>query len=75
MRKTAYAALLALALPAGLSAQQPAAAPQANPITAVFRTRTLALQHNLAQAFDSIPERLFSYRPTTTTSSATSSAP
>jgi hypothetical protein len=64
MRKTAYAALLALALPAGLSAQQPAAAPQANPITAVFRTRTLALQHNLAQAFDSIPERLFSYRPT-----------
>ncbi|HET7228398.1 MAG TPA: DinB family protein [Longimicrobium sp.] len=59
-----YAVLLALALPAGLAAQQPAAPPQANPITTVFRTRTLALQRNLAQAFDSIPERLFTYRPT-----------
>ena len=62
--KTAYAVLLALALPAGLAAQQPPAAPQANPITTVFRTRTMAQQRNLAQAFDSIPERLFSYKPT-----------
>ena len=62
--KTAYAVLLALALPAGLAAQQPSAAPQANPITTVFRTRTMAQQRNLAQAFDSIPERLFSYKPT-----------
>ena len=59
-----YAVLLALALPASLAAQQPSAAAQANPITTVFRTRTLALQRNLAQAFDSIPERLFTYRPT-----------
>ncbi|HEX8242943.1 MAG TPA: DinB family protein [Longimicrobium sp.] len=63
--KTAYAVLLALALPAGLAAQQqPSATPPANPITTVFRTRTMTLQRNLAQAFDSIPERLFTYRPT-----------
>lgn len=62
--KTSYAVLLALALPAGLAAQQPSSAPPANPITTVFRTRTLNLQRNVAQAFDSIPERLFSYRPT-----------
>jgi hypothetical protein len=64
--KASYALLLAaLALPAGLAAQQqPAGTPPANPITAVFRGRTMALQRNLAQAFDSIPERLFSYKPT-----------
>lgn len=63
--KTAYAVLFALALPAGLAAQQqPPAAPQQDPITTVFRTRTMALQRNLAQAFDSIPERLFPYKPT-----------
>ena len=63
--KTAYAVLLALALPAGLAAQQqPPAGPPANPITTVFRGRTMALQRNLAQAFDSIPERLFTYKPT-----------
>jgi hypothetical protein len=62
--KTLNVVLLALALPAGLAAQQPAAGPPANPITAVFRSRTLALQRNLAQAFDSIPERLFTYKPT-----------
>lgn len=64
--RTAYTVLLALALalPASLAAQQPPAAPQANPITAVFQGRTMSLQRNLAQAFDSIPERLFSYSPT-----------
>jgi hypothetical protein len=62
--KTRYLVLLALALPAGLAAQQPSAAAQANPITAVFRARTLPLQRNLAQAFDSIPERLYGYKPT-----------
>lgn len=64
MKKSSYAVLLALVLPAGLAAQQPAAGPPANPITTVFRGRTLALQRNLAQAFDSIPERLFTYKPT-----------
>jgi len=64
--KASYALLLAaLALPAGLAAQQqPAGTPPANPITAVFRGRTMGLQRNLAQAFDSIPERLFTYKPT-----------
>ena len=62
--KISPAAFLALALPVGLAAQQPPAAPPANPITEVFRGRTMALQRNLAQAFDSIPERLFGYKPT-----------
>jgi hypothetical protein len=53
-------AILILALPASLAAQQPAA----NPITTTFRTRTMALQRNLAQAFDSIPESKFGYKPT-----------
>lgn len=56
------------ALPAALAAQQPsssgAAAPAANPITTVFRGRTMTLQRNLAQAFDSIPASKFSYKPT-----------
>jgi hypothetical protein len=48
-----------------LTAQQPtpAGAP-ANPITTAFRGRTMGLQRSLAQAFDSIPEPKFSYRPT-----------
>jgi uncharacterized damage-inducible protein DinB len=58
------AAILALALPVGLAAQQPAPAPQGGPITTVFRGRTMALQRNLAQAFDSIPEAKFTYKPT-----------
>jgi hypothetical protein len=62
--KISRAAFLALALPIGLAAQQPAAAPQANPITGVFRGRTMALQRNLALAFDSIPEAKFGYKPT-----------
>ena len=57
-------AVLALALPIGLAAQQPAAGSQANPITGVFRGRTMNLQRNLAAAFDSIPEAKFSYKPT-----------
>ena len=62
--KISLAVLLALALPAGLAAQQPSGGPPANPVTEVFRGRTLALQRNLAQAFDSIPGRLFTYKPT-----------
>jgi hypothetical protein len=61
--KNLHAAILVLALPASLAAQQPAG-PPANPITTAFRTRTLGLQRNLAQAFDSIPESKFSYKPT-----------
>ena len=62
--KTTYAAILALVLPATLVAQQPSATPPANPITTVFRGRTMGLQRTIAQAFDSIPESKFAYKPT-----------
>ena len=62
--KTLHAALLAVVLPMSLAAQQPAAAVAANPITTAFRGRTMTFQRNLAQAFDSIPEAKFTYRPT-----------
>jgi hypothetical protein len=63
--KSLHAALLCLALPlASPAAQQAPAGPQKDPVTAVFRTRTMGLQRNLAQAFDSIPEAKFGYRPT-----------
>ena len=61
--KISRIALLALALPMGLAAQTPAG-PPVNPVTTVFRTRTMTLQRNLAQAFDSIPESKFGYKPT-----------
>jgi uncharacterized damage-inducible protein DinB len=54
------AALVLVAVPFTLAAQQP----PANPITAVMKQRTMAFQQRLAQAFDSIPERIFSYKPT-----------
>ena len=62
--KSLYVAALALALPLTLTAQQAPAGPPVNPITAVFRTRTMSQQRNLAQAFDSIPAGKFSYKPT-----------
>jgi hypothetical protein len=63
--KILYVAVLAVMLPADLLAQQPTqAGPPANPITTVFRNRTMNLQRNLAQAFDSIPEGIFNYKPT-----------
>lgn len=62
--KRSCAAMFLLALPAALAAQQPSAGQQANPITASFRTRTMGLHRNLAQAFDSIPESKFGYKPT-----------
>lgn len=62
--KLSHAAIVTLLLPVSLAAQQPPAAPPANPITAVFRTRTMALQRNLAQALDSIPAAKFGYKPT-----------
>ena len=59
--KTTHAAILLLAVPALLAAQ---ATPPANPITTVLKNRTLGLQRNIAQAFDSIPESKFAYKPT-----------
>lgn len=62
--KRSHAVMLALlAMPVALAAQQPAG-PPVNPVTTVFRNRTLGLQRTLAQAFDSIPESKFSYKPT-----------
>ncbi|HEX7937632.1 MAG TPA: DinB family protein [Gemmatimonadaceae bacterium] len=55
-------ALLVIALPMSLVAQQPA--PTGGPVTTVFRGRTMGLQRNIAQAFDSIPESKFNYKPT-----------
>ena len=60
--KVRYLAVLTVALAAGAGAQQPAA--PANPITATFRGRITSLSHNVAQAFDSIPESKFGYKPT-----------
>ena len=60
-----HAAILALALPMGLAAQQPQGGPPpGGPITTAFRGRINTFQRNLAQAFDSIPESKFSYKPT-----------
>jgi uncharacterized damage-inducible protein DinB len=53
----------ALILPMSLAAQQPAGPPK-DPVTTVFRGRTMNLQRNIAQAFDSIPEAKFSFKPT-----------
>ena len=61
------AALLTLIVPIALEAQQPSAppaAPTTGPVTAAFRGRIASLQRNLAQAFDSIPESKFGYKPT-----------
>src|ERR1043166_587385 len=62
--KTLIRSALALTLPAVLAAQQPAAAPTANPITGAFKALIGGLSRNIAQAFDSIPESKFGYKPT-----------
>lgn len=64
MRKSLFA-LLAVAAPMTLAAQQPApSAPPANPITTSFKGRITNLHRNIQQAFDSIPASKFSYKPT-----------
>jgi uncharacterized damage-inducible protein DinB len=63
MRLSSFA-ILALAAPIALAAQQPPATPPANPITTAFRNRISAMHRNIAQAFDSIPESKFAYKPT-----------
>ena len=56
--------VVALALPAALAAQQPAAAPPANPITLAFKTSGARYAGWLTSAFDSIPASKYSYKPT-----------
>ena len=63
MRISSFA-FIVVAIPASLVAQQQSGTAPANPITTAFRTRTLGMQRNIAQAFDSIPESKFSYKPT-----------
>lgn len=62
--KTTLSLLLALALPVSVAEAQQPAAPVTNPITTAFKNRTTGLRRNIAQAFDSIPESKFSYKPT-----------
>src|SRR3989454_12744188 len=62
--KLSHFATLALVAPIAPALQHPPAAPAANPITTAFRTRISALHRNIAQAFDSIPESKFAYKPT-----------
>ncbi|MEP6494974.1 MAG: DinB family protein [bacterium] len=63
--KPIAAAILAMALPVTLAAQQPAnGAPVTDPIATAFRGRIVGLHRNIAQAFDSIPESKFAYKPT-----------
>ncbi len=63
--KIFHLAIIALGAPVALAAQTPpAASPPVEPVTTVFRTRTMSLQRNLAQAFDSIPASKFKYKPT-----------
>src|SRR5262250_3180089 len=58
--RVSRAALVFLALPITVRAQQQ----PPNPITAVMKQRTMTFQQRLVQAFDSIPERIFGYKPT-----------
>ncbi len=64
--KISCALIFVMALPVGLAAQTRAApaGPPVDPVTTVFRNRTMGLQRNLAQAFDSIPASKFNYKPT-----------
>ncbi|HJQ19225.1 MAG TPA: DinB family protein [Gemmatimonadaceae bacterium] len=63
--KLSHIAIVALALPIALAAQQPApATPPANPITQSFKGRIANYHRNVATAFDSIPESKFNFKPT-----------
>jgi uncharacterized damage-inducible protein DinB len=62
--KLSLLAILTVVAPISLAAQNPPAPLPANPLTASFRNRLSALHRNIAQAFDSIPESKFSYKPT-----------
>jgi hypothetical protein len=65
MKTTRILFVLALALPFGAAeAQQPPAGPPANPMATALRNRSRNLRNFIAQAFDSIPESKFGYKPT-----------
>jgi uncharacterized damage-inducible protein DinB len=56
--------LAALVLPMALGAQQPAATPPANPITASFQAFATRYGNWLTAAFDSIPASKYGFKPT-----------
>jgi uncharacterized damage-inducible protein DinB len=56
--------VLAVAAPMAIAEAQQPTAPPANPIATVFRNRTGNLRRLIAQAYDSIPESKFSFKPT-----------
>ncbi len=60
--KATPVALLLIALAAGAAPAQDAA--PANPITTAFRGRIAGLSRNIVQAFDSVPESKFAFKPT-----------
>jgi len=63
--RLSHFAIMAFMAPIALAAQQPPAPPPpANPVTTAFRTTITGLHRNIAQAFDSIPESKFTYKPT-----------
>ena len=64
MKSKLFMAALVVALGSVAEAQQQPATPQANAMTAAFKTRIATLHRNVAQAFDSIPESKFGYKPT-----------
>ena len=61
--KSGLLMILGALAPMALAAQQPAA-PTVNPVSATFKARIAGLHRNIAQAFDSIPESKFAYKPT-----------
>ncbi|MFL5607700.1 MAG: DinB family protein [Gemmatimonadaceae bacterium] len=63
MKRIRLLAAAALALPAALAAQQPAAA-TANPITTAFKTSGARYAGWLTSAFDSIPASKYGFKPT-----------
>jgi uncharacterized damage-inducible protein DinB len=65
MKTSRVLLVLAVALPLGAAeAQNAPAAPPPNPIATAFRNNTGRVRALLAQAFDSIPESKFSFKPT-----------
>jgi hypothetical protein len=62
--RTHVLAVAALVLPMALAAQQPAAAPSANPITQAFKASGTRYAGWLTAAFDSIPASKYGYKPT-----------
>jgi hypothetical protein len=62
--KVMHLAIASLAFSGVLAAQAQPTTPPANPLVAAFKGRIAGAHRNIAQAFDSIPESKFGYKPT-----------